>query len=297
MKILITGGTGLIGKQFIQTYAHHQYTVVTRSPEKSKQQLPESVTVLDRLSALENLDMFDGVINLAGEPIVDKRWTENQKRVICDSRWDTTQQLVDLFLASENPPSVFLSGSAIGVYGDHGDFVITERERLTQNDFASNLCRQWESIAQQAESSTRVIHLRTGIVLDPKGGALAKMLMPFKCCLGGRIGNGRQYMSWIHIKDMVGAMEFLLNSADIKGAINMVAPTAVTNQQFTNELASALHRFAVLPVPKVMLKLMLGESSGLLLGSQRVKPERLLEESFDYRFPDLKTAFSNLLKN
>lgn len=295
MKLLITGGTGLIGKQFIQSHPHHEYTVVTRSQTKAKQILPDSVTLLESLSGLDNLDRFDGVINLAGEPIVDKRWTDKQKRIICDSRWDITQQLVTLFRESKNPPSVFLSGSAIGVYSDHGDFLITERDAATQSDFASSVCQQWESIAKQAEPYTRVIALRTGIVLDPKGGALAKMLMPFKMCLGGRIGHGRQYMSWIHISDMVSAMELLLSRADVKGAINMVAPTPVTNQQFTEDLASTLHRVAVLPMPSAVLKLLLGESSALLLGSQRVIPERLLEASFNFQFPDLKAALSDLL--
>ena len=295
MKILITGGTGLIGKRFIETYTHHQYTVLTRSMENAKSKLPESVVFIDSLNGLENLNAFDAVINLAGEPIVDKRWTEKQKRVICDSRWDITQQLVELFYESTKPPSVFLSGSAIGVYGDHGDFVITERDISTQHNFASSVCAQWESIAKKAAPYTRLVQLRTGIVLDPKGGALAKMLPPFKMCLGGRIGDGRQYMSWIHIEDMLSAMEFLLNNTESNGVFNMVAPTPVTNQQFTDELASALHRFAILPVPNIMLKLLLGESSALLLGSQRVVPEGLLNGSFVYKFPDLKSAFTDLL--
>lgn len=295
MKILITGGTGLIGHRFIQAYPDHEYTVLTRSPEKAKAKLPASVVLLESLSELDSLDMFDGVINLAGEPIVDKRWTDQQKRIICDSRWDITQQLVDLFRVSLTPPSVFLSGSAIGVYSDHGDLLITERDVATRNDFGSSVCREWEAIAKQAEPYTRVIYLRTGIVLDPKGGALAKMLTPFKLYLGGRIGHGRQYMSWIHIKDMIGAMDFLLNTVEIKGAVNMVAPKPVTNQQFTYELASALKRFAILPVPKAILKLLLGESSELLLGSQRVEPGRLLEASFEYHSPDLKAALSDLL--
>ncbi len=296
MKLLITGGTGLIGNHFIQTYTEHHYTVVTRSQEKARQQLPDSVILLDSLSELDNLDAFDGVINLAGEPIVDKRWTDKQKRIICDSRWDVTQHLVDLFRESKHPPSVFLSGSAIGLYGDHGDFDITERDIATQHDFATSVCQQWEATAKQAEPYTRLVYLRTGIVLDRKGGALAKMLTPFKLCLGGRIADGRQFMSWIHINDMVKAMAFLLNTKNINGAVNMVAPKPVSNQQFTNELASALNRMAILPMPGVVLKLLLGESSALLLGSQRVQPTQLLAASFEYTFPDLKIALSDLLK-
>lgn len=296
MKILMTGGTGLIGHRFIQRYPEHEYTVLTRSPEKAKKKLPNTVALLDSLSTLENLDGFDGVINLAGEPIVDKRWTEHQKQAIRDSRWSVTQQLVDLFRLSKTPPSVFLSGSAIGIYGDHGDFVVTERDTSTTLDFAASLCQRWEAIAKEAEPYTRVVHLRTGIVLDPKGGALAKMLTPFKLCLGGRLGNGRQFMSWIHIQDMVGGIAFLLNNKESSGAFNMVAPEPVTNQQFTEALAAALNRMAVLPVPSFMLKLMLGESSRLLLGSQRVNPDALISQSYSFQFPDLNAALTDLLK-
>lgn len=297
MKILITGGTGLIGQRFIQANPSHEYTVLTRSAEKAKTKLLSSIKLLECLTQLDNLDEFDAVINLAGEPIVDKRWTEQQKRIICDSRWDITQQLVELFRVSLTPPEIFLSGSAIGVYSDHGDLLITERDVATKNDFASSVCRQWEEIAKQAEPYTRVVYLRTGIVLDPEGGALAKMLMPFKMYLGGRMGSGRQYMSWIHIQDMIGAMAFLLSHSEVKGAVNMVAPEPVTNQQFTRELATALKRFAIFPVPKTMLKLLLGESSTLLLGSQRVEPGALLEASYEFKFPEIGAALSDLLRH
>ncbi|UZE96807.1 TIGR01777 family oxidoreductase [Alkalimarinus alittae] len=297
MRILITGGTGFIGHRFIQAYPDHEYTVLTRSPEKAKAKLPSRVVLIDCLSKLDNLDLFDSVINLAGEPIIDKRWTDQQKKAICDSRWDVTQQLVDLFRVSKKPPSVFISGSAIGIYGDQGDLVVTERDTSAPLDFAATLCQRWESIAKQAEPYTRVVNIRTGIVLDPKAGALAKMLTPFKLCLGGRLGHGRQYMSWIHIQDMVAAIAFLINSKDSAGAFNMVAPTPVTNQQFTDELATALNRIAFIPVPSAMLKLLLGESSVLLLASQRVEPVSLLDASFEYRFPDLTSALTDLLKH
>lgn len=295
MNILITGGTGLIGQQFINKHPQHNFTVLTRSPDKAKADLPSNVSVVESLSTFQHLNDFNGVINLAGEPIIDKRWTDHQKQVICDSRWTITEQLVELIRASEHPPSVFISGSAIGIYGDHGELEVTERDVPSQVDFATTLCQRWESIAKQAEPYTRVVLVRTGIVLDHQGGALAKMLTPFKFCLGGKIGNGRQYMSWIHIQDMVSAMAFLLEHDDCVGPFNMVAPNPVTNQQFTTELAYALNRVAFLPVPAIALKLMLGESAQLLLDSQRVKPDALLSASFRFEYTNLKSALENLL--
>ncbi|WP_250655221.1 TIGR01777 family oxidoreductase [Alkalimarinus coralli] len=297
MKLLVTGGTGLIGSRFIQTFPQHQYTVLSRSPERAKTRLPNSTKVIGGLSDIDNLDSFGGVINLAGEPIVDKRWTDKQKHIICESRWDITRQLVDKFRLSSNPPAFFVSGSAIGVYSDHGDAIITEQSTSTQADFATSVCERWESIAKEAEPYTRVVLLRTGIVLDAKGGALAKMLPPFKLCLGGRIGDGRQYMSWIHINDMVSAIEFLINNQHCSGPFNMVATEPVPNQQFTKALASALNRIAVLPVPKFALKLLLGESSELLLGSQRVKPDKLLSSGFQFKFPSLNAALGDLFND
>ena len=296
MEILITGGTGLIGRDFIQQFNKDQITVLTRSRSKAKTLLPAEVKRIDSLESLQNLDGFDAVINLAGEPIIDKRWSDQQKKIITQSRCQITQQLVDLFASSLNPPEVFLSGSAIGVYGNRGDEVLTESSEVQQSDFASQLCLRWEETAKQAEPFTRVVLLRTGIVLSPNGGALGKMLLPFKCFLGGPIGSGRQYMSWIHHQDCISALHYLLTVNSLSGAINVVAPNAVPNTSFTRKLARSLNRIAILPMPKIVLKYLLGESSSLLLDSQRVAPKALLDSGFNFRFPDLKPALEDILK-
>jgi uncharacterized protein (TIGR01777 family) len=253
MNILMTGGTGLIGQAFIRQFDDHQFTVLSRSkPNKANASsaLPATVNLIDSLDRLHNLDDFDAVINLAGEPIIDKRWSPKQKHIICQSRWLLTQQLVDLFANSQTPPSVFLNGSAIGAYGDRGDQIVTEASPVEVTDFPTKLCLKWEEIAMGAAPYTRVVLLRTGIVLAAHGGALGKMLLPFKCCLGGRIGDGRQFMSWIHYQDHLNAMQFALLESSISGAVNLVAPEAQRNSVFTQALAKSLNRVAVVPLPK-----------------------------------------------
>lgn len=293
----MTGGTGLIGKSFIHRFDQHQFTVLTRSPELARKQLPESVVVINSLNNLQALDEFDAVINLAGEPIIDKRWTKAQKEIICQSRWQITQQLVNLFTSSNKPPEVFLSGSAIGIYGDQGGSEISESFPLQETNFPTQICLRWEEIARQAEPYTRVVNVRTGIVLAPNGGALAKMLLPFRCNLGGRIGDGQQYMSWIHYQDHIGAMNHLLNEKSLNGAVNLVAPEPERNRVFVKVLAAALGRVAILPAPKILLKGLLGESSCLLLDSQRVSPQKLLSSGFSFAFPSLKSALADCLEN
>ena len=195
MKILMTGGTGLIGRAFIKQFEDYQFTILTRSiaklktPNTDHAAMPAKVKFIESLDYLDDLNDFDAIINLAGEPIIDKRWSAKQKHIICQSRWGLTEQLVALFAASQKPPLVFLNGSAIGAYGDRGDQVITEDMTVEVHDFNTELCLGWEARAMQAQPYTRVVLLRTGIVLTPEGGALGKMLLPFKCCLGGRVGD------------------------------------------------------------------------------------------------------------
>lgn len=295
MKIFMTGGTGLIGKRFIERFSHHQYTVLTRSLTKAQASLPNDVTAVDSLSGFHSLDGFDAVINLAGEPIIDRRWTQKRKELLCKSRWQTTQQLVNLMNAGRDQPPVFLSGSAIGIYGDQGDASIAEQQTTREPDFAAELCQGWEAAARAVTPKCRLVFLRTGIVLDRAGGALAKMLLPFKCGLGGPVGNGRQYMSWIHIQDLVRSLEFILTHSQCRGAYNLVAPKPVTNRQFTRELASRLNRIALLPLPKTVLRVLMGESSALLLNSQRVFPQKLLADQFEFQFTELRAALNDLL--
>lgn len=301
MKILMTGGTGLIGRAFIKQFEDYQFTILTRSiaklktPNTDHAAMPAKVKFIESLDYLDDLNDFDAIINLAGEPIIDKRWSAKQKHIICQSRWGLTEQLVALFAASQRPPLVFLNGSAIGAYGDRGDQVITEDMTVEVHDFNTELCLGWEARAMQAQPYTRVVLLRTGIVLTPEGGALGKMLLPFKCCLGGRVGDGRQYMSWIHYQDHIDAMHYLLLEKSLFGAINLVAPEPQTNRMFTQTLAQALNRVAILPLPKKILQLLLGEASCLLLDSQRIIPHRLLESGFKFKYHSLKAALKNLL--
>ncbi|TDN60610.1 TIGR01777 family oxidoreductase [Scandinavium goeteborgense] len=296
MKILITGGTGLIGRHLIPRLLElgHSVIVVTRSPEKARQQLDASVELWKGLNERSTLDGIDAVINLAGEPIADKRWTEEQKQRLCSSRWHITQKLVELFAASTQPPAVLISGSAAGYYGDLGEVVVTEEEP-PHNEFTHKLCARWEQIACEAQSEhTRVCLLRTGVVLAPKGGILGKMAPPFKLGLGGPIGTGRQYLAWIHIDDMVNGIIWLLDN-DLRGPFNMVSPYPVRNEQFAHALGHVLHRPAVLRAPATAVRLLMGESSVLVLGGQRALPKRLEESGFGFRWYDLEEALSDVL--
>ena len=296
MRILFTGATGFIGRHFILQYPQHSYTILTRSTHRAQRYLPANVEIIRQLSDLDNCNAFDAVINLAGEPIIDRRWTKKQKAVICQSRWQTTQAIVDLIDNSEQPPSVFISGSAIGFYGNTGNSTITEADFRVNNEFAHDVCERWETIALQAQNKTRVVTLRTGIVLGRSGGALEKMLLPFKIGLGGRMGSGHQSMSWIHIGDMVRAIHFILDNETLSGPFNLTAPQPVTNEQMTQALAHTLKTKPRLPVPAVLLSWLMGESATLLLDGQRVIPEKLLNAGFTFEFPDAKTALNDLLQ-
>jgi hypothetical protein len=295
MKILMTGGTGLIGSHFINHFKDYQFTVLTRSINQAKKQLPSHVTLINSLNNLANLDQFDAVINLAGEPINEKRWSEKQKNIIAQSRWQTTQHLTDLFAASQAPPSVFLSGSAAGVYGHRAEEIIDETAEVQAIDYPTSLCVRWEAIAKQAQPFTRVILLRTGIVLAPKGGAMTKLLTPFKLHLGGTMGNGKQYMPWIHYQDTVYAIDHILQHKELSGEVNLVAPHMVTNYEFTRTLAQVLNRIAVLSLPKKLLLYIFGESACLLLDSQRLTPSKLLNSGFKFHFPNLLVAIGDLI--
>ena len=269
--------------------------MLTRDATRAQIRLPGTVEYITSLGKLENLDEFDGVINLAGEPIIDKRWTEAQKDIICESRWSLTEQLVSLFDKSTSPPKVFLSGSAIGVYGSHGERFIDETTEVQAVDFPSTVCVLWEEIAARVSGDVRLVNMRTGIVLAKEQGALAKMLLPFKLCLGGPIGSGQQYMSWIHIDDMTAAIEFLLNEEGTYGPVNLVSPEPVSNREFTKELANKLRRIAVLRVPSLVLRALMGESASLLLDSQRLRPDKLSRSGFKFQYPTLSQALSQLL--
>ncbi|KJM64127.1 epimerase [Pluralibacter gergoviae] len=297
MKILITGGTGLIGRYLVSRLLTlgHAVVVVTRSPDSARQRLDKRVELWPGLEQRSHLNDIDAVINLAGEPIADKRWTDAQKARLCDSRWQITQRLVALIKASDTPPAVLLSGSAAGYYGDLGEVVVTEEEP-PHNEFTHKLCARWEQIACEAQSdATRVCLLRTGVVLAPDGGILAKMTPPFRLGLGGPIGSGRQYLAWIHIDDMANAILWLLDN-DLRGPFNMVSPYPVRNAQFAHALGRALHRPALIRAPAAAVRLLMGESSVLVLGGQRALPKRLEAAGFAFRWYDLDDALADVLK-
>ncbi|WKX25728.1 TIGR01777 family oxidoreductase [Tatumella ptyseos] len=297
MKILITGATGLIGQRLTQALLNqsHHITALTRSPQRATKILGPQVELLNSLDGLSSLDGFEAVINLAGEPIADKRWTAAQKQKLCDSRWQLTAQVAELIKASAKPPSVLISGSAVGYYGDQGQAVVTE-ERSPHQEFTWQLCSRWEALALEAQSAnTRVCLLRTGVVLSSEGGALAKMVLPFRMGVGGPFGNGQQYMPWIHIDDMLNATLFLLNQPALKGPFNMVAPTPVRNQQFSEQLAKVLHRPCFMRVPAVAVRCLMGESAVLVLGGQQAVPQRLMDAGYQFRYSTLQPALEEVI--
>lgn len=299
MNILITGGSGFIGQHFISRFPQYKYTILTRNPRLTGQRNPDCICITD-LSEIENLDSFDAVINLAGEPIIDKRWTDKQKHNICHSRWDTTEQLVKLIEASNKPPSVFISGSAIGYYGNSFGEAMAEDSVCPHADFSSELCQQWEAIAELANKNTsgktRVALLRTSVVLGAKQGALKKMLLPFKLGMGAKLGSGEQIMSWIHIDDAVNAIHFILLNTDCYGPYNLSGPNPVSNAVFTDTLAKTLNSITFLTMPEKLLRWAMGESADLLLNSQNVIPKRLIEMEFNFQHPELEGALKELLQ-
>ncbi|WP_459176017.1 TIGR01777 family oxidoreductase [Ewingella americana] len=297
MQILITGATGLIGRRLTERLLgqSHHITALTRAPERAAKLLGPEVLLWKTLDDKTSLDGFDAVINLAGEPIADKRWTKEQKQKLCDSRWKITERLATLINASKNPPSVFISGSAVGYYGDQGQALVPEDEPPNKQ-FTWQLCARWEALALAAESDrTRVCLLRTGIVLAKKGGALAKMVLPFRAGLGGPFGNGQQYMPWIHLDDMVNGIIFLLMHETLNGPFNMVSPYPARNEQFTALLGEVLNRPAFMRVPAGVVRLLMGESAVLVLGGQRAVPKRLEDAGFVYSHQELKEALEDVL--
>jgi uncharacterized protein (TIGR01777 family) len=297
MHYLITGGTGLIGQAFIKNLPKDttQISVLTRNKVNAKKILGAEINCINEL-ALTDIESSDVILNLAGEPIADKRWSEAQKDEICQSRWKITEQLVELINQANSPPSVFISGSAIGIYGRQSKQPINESFEQYHEEFTHQICSTWENIALSAISNkTRVAILRTGIVFANNGGALGKMIPPFKFGFGGRIGDGEQLMSWIHIEDMITAISHIQANNTLQGAINLTAPNPVSNEQFTQSLASVLNRPCLLSTPAWLLKILFGEMADILLFGQNVVPTKLIVSGFSFKYPDLKEALTNLL--
>ncbi len=298
MNVLVSGSSGLIGTALIETlraHGHETLRLVRRDPQAGEVRWDPTSGVVDTAKITAS-GGIDAAVNLAGAGIGDHRWTDEYKREILDSRVRTTDLLARTLAALDQKPSVFVSGSAIGIYGNRGDEELTE-ESETGSDFLADVCRQWEGATAPASAAgIPVVHIRTGIVLSAKGGALRKQLPLFRFGLGGRFGNGRQWQSWISIDDEVGAIVHLL-SHPLAGAVNLTSPNAVTNTEFTQTLARVLKRPALLPIPKFGPSLLLGSelAESLLYSSQQVRPTVLLAAGYQFVHPDLEGALRALL--
>lgn len=295
MNILITGATGLIGRALIALWqGQHQLHILTRSSARAKSILAIDAHYYQSLDAID-LNQIEAVINLAGEPIADKRWSDSQKTKICQSRWLLTEALATKIQQCSTPPHVLISGSAIGFYGRQGSTVVTEEYNSFYPEFSHDICARWENLAQRAAAEhTRVCLLRTGIVLSSRGGALGRMLPLFKLGLGGPIGNGQQFMSWIHLEDMVRLIDFLLQHNNLSGVFNATAPRPVQNKQFSQQLAERFGKKAPFTVPAFLLRLVFGEMADILLFGQNVQPKRALDSGFQFNYPQLKDALNAL---
>jgi uncharacterized protein len=303
VRIVVAGGTGFLGRPLVDALAQagHQVAVLTRRRGETSADRIRSVAWSPDGTAgawASEISGADAVINLAGESIAGKRWTTNQKRRIAESRRLATRSVVAAIDAAAAPPSLLLNGSAVGYYGPHGEEVLTE-EAAAGHDFLANVCTTWEAEAQAAASNrTRVVMLRTGIVLEKDGGALPPMLPPFRFGAGGPVGTGRQYWPWIHRADWIGLVQWILQTSAVHGAVNATAPNPVTNSEFAQSLGRAMHRPALLPAPAFALRLLLGEmADGLLLSGQRAIPRLAEQGGYTFRYRQLDEALAAIFNN
>ncbi|GAB4392386.1 MAG: TIGR01777 family oxidoreductase [Gammaproteobacteria bacterium] len=312
MKIFITGGTGFVGQALVKSLLaqQHQVTIVGRDTKHIERIFGATVSALDWQALakydLDDLMSVDAIINLAGANIGERRWTGASKQELLNSRLQTTHQLVMLCQQLEDKAPRLISASAVGIYGGYSEEpndkspLFTEYALLNMSnfpDFPAELCRRWEQeMAYILEQTKAVVYLRFGVVLDPSGGALAKLLLPFKLGLGGVIGHGRQYFPWISLVDVVRAIEFILQQPAIYGAVNIVAPEIVTQAKFARTLAQTLHRPCLFKTPAWVLRLAFGEmADALLLKGQRVQPQVLQKYKFDFKYPQLSKALQALV--
>ena len=298
MRILISGSHGLVGSALLKDLAagNHEVFRLVRHAPSSPDEIEWSP---DRYSiALSRIEGFDAVYHLAGESIASGRWTDAKKKKIRESRTKGTKLLSDALANLTQPPKTLICASAIGYYGNRGDELLTETS-APGNDFLAEVCFEWEQATDHARAKgLRVVNTRFGIILDKYGGALAKMLTPFRMGVGGRIGDGKQWMSWIALADVIAALQFVLASDAMSGPINFVAPNPVRNAEFTKALGRALSRPTLFPIPAFGVRLVFGEmADALLLTSQRVEPSQLQSASFNFRYPQLSAALDAVLSS
>lgn len=304
MKVLVSGAHGLIGSAAIEDLSNDGHAVVTLDrPTSSGSSTSTGSVKWDPAKGEINLDAlgaegpYDAVLHLAGAGIGDRRWTSSRKREIVDSRVRSTELLCESLERLDEKPSVLVSASAIGIYGDRGGEVLTE-DSAPGTGFLADVCIKWEKASERAiRAGMRVVNLRSGIVLSSKGGALARQLPLFRLGLGGKLGNGHQYFSWITLADEIAIIRSALEDSRISGPMNAVAPGSVTNAAFTRELGKALHRPALFAVPKVALSVVFGPemTAEMLLAGQHVEPAKLVSAGFRFRSPDLQQALESVL--
>ena len=299
MRILITGASGLIGTALQKSFEEKGYEMLlaSRSEPKSERDIQWNADAGFADEDLLRLEGLDAVIHLAGESISALRWTDEKKKAIRDSRVHGTRTMIEAFARLEKKPKVFISASAIGFYGDRGDEEMTETSSVGDT-FLSEVSKEWESESRRAEDmGIRTVLLRNGIVLSKDGGALATMMTPFKLGVGGVVGSGKQWMSWVSLDDAVGIVDYALENENLRGAVNVVSPNPVTNEEFTKTLGEVLYRPTFLPLPEFAVNLVFGEmGDALLIDSTRVVPKRLLDSGFKFRYPEIKSALENAVK-
>jgi hypothetical protein len=302
MKILVTGSSGLVGTALVSALAKGGHTVcrLVRPQSTAKGESKDGFDVAWNPATGELGGAAvgaDAVVNLAGASIAEGRWSSQRKAQLHASRIDTTRSLVNALARMNARPRVFVSASATGIYGNRGDEVLTE-ESQTGNDFLSNMAKDWEIEAVKAEAlGIRVVLARIGVILARHGGALPKMMLPFKFFAGGKLGSGKQWISWITLEDAIEILRFALEKGDVRGAVNVISPQPVQNAEFTKILASAMHRPALFPAPPFALRLALGEmADALLLSSQRVLPQKLQHLGYNFLHQDLNSALAAILK-
>lgn len=296
MKILLTGGTGLIGKRWIRRLleADHEVSVISRSVDGARKRLGTRVRLFRHVDDISNFERFDVIVNLAGESIAEGRWTEERKRSILESRVRVTRQCIRLMERLEEKPQVFLSASAVGYYG-YGETPQTESDPAGSG-FLADVGQAWENEAVKAEAlGVRTCRMRIGIVLAREGGAYPKMLPPFQFKVAARLGNGRQWMSWIHIEDVLSAMDWLISKNKLSGPFNFVVPEPVTNREFTRIMGKVKGALIWTTTPAPILRALLGEMADhLLLQGQHVVPRALRDSGFTFAYPDLEKALRQL---